>query len=218
MDLCFTCVSLQSYSPTSSKPGNWIFVVEFIPLGSCSCHTTTAILIAPLRLTFSVSDLSRAVPYLSLCFSVRFTSPAQISYLVAYHSYVSTGHQVIITFHVSNDLACLPHPLSGDRHPRKYLIILILLPIYLHQPLIPGRADFTSNFFIIVGKNNFHVTWFGTRRVYHLCCYLTILLLSDSDHIFIHLRLSALKSWKLLVTHALCLSPSTIFLLGSLLP
>lgn len=102
MDLCFTCVSLQSYSPTSSKPGNWMFVVEFIPLGSCSCHTTTAILIAPLRLTFSVSDFSRAVPYLSLCFSVRFTSPAQISYLVAYHSYVSTGHQVIITFHLSD--------------------------------------------------------------------------------------------------------------------
>lgn len=98
-------------------PDNQILVAEFSPLGSCSSHATTVILLAPWGKTALLCVRPSQGCAMSQClfFSQGFACPARVPHTC--HSFASTGHRVIPASCVSNGLALPPHP-----RPRGYLL------------------------------------------------------------------------------------------------
>lgn len=107
----------------------------------------------------------------------------------------------------SNSLAWLPHPLSGDWYPR---VCPSGFPFY--SPCIHASLSFLSRLilllspFVILTSRKESFPWdlaWSLVRTSSLLRNRTLLLFTDSDHVFVHLRLSALESWKLCATHPL---------------
>lgn len=159
-----------------------MFVAESIFLGFCSFHTVIVILLTLLGKTalLCVRDSQDCAITQSLFFSQCFASAAQIPYLIVHHSLCI--HRSLSHCSFSDKATPWPgfliHCWETDTLGGYCLKISVLLPMYSHQPFIPGGYILLPVPPIIVGKSNFHVTWLRIWYVHHLC--LVILLSSFS--------------------------------------
>lgn len=125
-----------------SDPINLMFVAESIFLGFCSFHTVIVILLTLLGKTafLCVRDSQDCAITQSLFFSQCFASAAQIPYLIVHHSLCI--HRSLSHCSFSDKATPWPgfliHCWETDTLGGYCLKISVLLPMYSHQPFIPG--------------------------------------------------------------------------------